>query len=210
MVFFALSLLPASAMVALAQGHSPSTQGARAANGPAPVVQRFNEALVSSMKSGAELGYKARYGRLETVIDATYDFRSIARLSVGDYWNALSSQQQQTLIKTLRRYTIANYASEFDSYDGERFTVESQQQLRPGTEVVKSTFMGKSGQPEHRFEYVLHEVDDVWKVINVVVDGVSDLSMKRSQYRAIIRSQGFDTLIEKLDKRIDKLSGNSG
>ena len=45
------------------------------------------------------------------------------------------------------------------------------------------------------FDYVLHEVDGNWRVINVIADGVSDLALRSSQYEQIFKERGFDGLL---------------
>ena len=37
----------------------------------------------------------------------------------------------------------------------------------------------------------------------MVVDGVSDLALKRSEYGAVIEAQGFDGLLQRLQTQID-------
>ena len=201
-LLLAFSLLFTSTMSAAEQSPSPST----AMESASTVVKDFNSALVASMKGGEKLGFEGRYKMLSPVVDKTYDFPFIARLSVGSHWASLSPQQKDTLVQTLKKFTIANYAAEFDRYEGQKLTVDSTQQLRPGTDMVKSTFVGSRGKNEHTFDYLLHKTDSAWKVINVVVDGVSDLSLKRSEYTEIIESQGFGALISKLQARIAELS----
>jgi phospholipid transport system substrate-binding protein len=51
-------------------------------------------------------------------------------------------------------------------------------------------------------DYLLREAFGKWRIINVIAKGVSDLSLKRADYGAVINSQGFSSLIEKLKKQI--------
>ncbi|HEY6043318.1 MAG TPA: ABC transporter substrate-binding protein [Nitrosospira sp.] len=39
-------------------------------------------------------------------------------------------------------------------------------------------------------------------MINILADGVSDLALKRVEYRAILQRDGFPTLIDMLKKKI--------
>jgi phospholipid transport system substrate-binding protein len=174
------------------------------------VIERFHNALIEAMKGGAKLGFEGRYQLLAPVIDASFDFSSIARLALGSEWVKLTPSQRQSMMKTLKEYTIANYASEFDSYSGERFKVDGQQQLREGIELVKSTFTSGNGNTTHSFDYLLHPIGGTWEIINVVVDGISDLSLKRAEYTQIIADQGFGALIHKLQLSIDRMASKNG
>ena len=47
-----------------------------------------------------------------------------------------------------------------------------------------------------------HLVGDGWRIINILADGVSDLALKRVEYRAILQRDGFPKLIDMLKKKI--------
>ncbi|EGQ63363.1 hypothetical protein GGI1_18909 [Acidithiobacillus sp. GGI-221] len=77
--------------------------------------------------------------------------------------------------------TAATYAARFDSYNGEHFAIVGSQALQPGAEGVFSTFTEHNGKV-HRFDYILQKDGDFWRIVNVVADGVSDLSLRRAEY----------------------------
>jgi phospholipid transport system substrate-binding protein len=41
------------------------------------------------------------------------------------------------------------------------------------------------------FDYVLHQTEGKWRITNILFDGVSDLAIKRGEYRAIMQRDGF-------------------
>jgi phospholipid transport system substrate-binding protein len=47
------------------------------------------------MKNGRTLGQSGRFTQLEPVIHRTFDFPSMARLSVGSSWASLTEAQRQ-------------------------------------------------------------------------------------------------------------------
>ena len=47
---------------------------------------------------------------------------------------------------------------------------------------------------------------DRWRLVNITVDGVSDLSLKRSQYSEVIEQHGFHELLERLDTKTESLA----
>ena len=52
------------------------------------------------------------------------------------------------------------------------------------------------------FDYVLHQTEGKWRITNILFDGVSDLAIKRGEYRAIMQRDGFQALIEMLKEKI--------
>lgn len=190
-------------------GHgSPNSSTAAPTQNAGRVIERLDDALIAAMKGGAKLGYHGRYRLLEPVIADTYDMTFVARLSLGSHWSGFSQTQRDAFVKALAHYTVANYAAQFDGYHGESFTVLSQQPLRPGFTMVKTRFTSGGGKTHHEFDYLLHLDQGRWRIINVVVDGVSDLSMKRAEYAQVLGKGGFDALLAKLKNLTESLSKN--
>lgn len=69
--------------------------------------------------------------------------------------------------------------------------------VRPGDEAVQ-------------LDYVLQEEAGRWRIVNVVANGVSDLSLKRADYGSIMKKQGFDLLVEKLEAQVAALGKGGG
>ncbi|MEJ2389275.1 MAG: ABC transporter substrate-binding protein [Chromatiaceae bacterium] len=188
---------------------SPKEAGTKAAAiGPQQVVDHLHATVIRAMKGGHAMGYEGRYKLLAPVILESYDIPYIAQLTLGSYWSTLSEAQRDQFIQVLQQYSIANYAAEFDSYNGGSFQTQSQQSAQPGIDSVSSTFTSGSGK-QHQFNYLLRQTPKGWRIINVIVDGVSDLSLKRSQYAYVMKTDGFDALIRKLEESIAKLSSKN-
>jgi phospholipid transport system substrate-binding protein len=179
-----------------------------AETGPKQVVEELHAALIRAMKGGQAMGYEGRYKLLAPVIRESYDMTYIAQLTLGSYWSTLSEAQRDQFVQVLQQYSIANYAAEFDSYNGGSFQTQSEQSAQPGVDSVSSTFTSGSGK-QHQFNYLLHQTPNGWRIINVIVDGVSDLSLKRSQYTYVMKTDGFDALIQKLKDSIQKFSSRN-
>ncbi|MHB8415161.1 MAG: ABC transporter substrate-binding protein, partial [Acidiferrobacteraceae bacterium] len=58
----------------------------------------------------------------------------------------------------------------------------------------------------HDFDYLLRPVDGHWRVINVVADGVSDLSVKRAEFAHVMKTKGFTGLIQRLNRHIVRMA----
>ncbi|WP_308388143.1 HpnM family protein [Acidithiobacillus sp. AMEEHan] len=203
----ALGLIPAGGSVAWA--NTSATAQIAAASSPKATIEKLDQALLSTMKAGKAAGYQGRYKIIAPVVDKTFDFQRIGELALGSDWGKLSAEQQKQFVEVLGEYTAATYAGRFDGYDGEHFAIVEAQQLRPGTMGVFSTFTMKNGRV-HRFDYLLEQADGKdWKIINVVADGVSDLSLKRSEYTEMINSKGFPALLAHLRKEIQAYASGS-
>ena len=60
-------------------------------------------------------------------------------------------------------------------------------------------------------DYRVRGADGSWRIIDVFMNGtVSELALRRSEYSALIKREGFTALLALLDERIDSLSSSSG
>jgi phospholipid transport system substrate-binding protein len=172
---------------------------------PIQVVDNLHTVLLAVMKEAENLGYSGRYTRLAPVVTATFDIPFIARIIVGRYWRTFTDEKKTKFVETFRNLSIASYAGRFDGYSGERFTVVSTKALQDDYVMVKTLLIKRDGE-EIELDYILHQVDNEWRVINVIADGVSDLSLKRADYTAFLKKKGFDALIDKLAEKISSYS----
>ncbi|UCG13490.1 MAG: HpnM family protein [Deltaproteobacteria bacterium] len=165
------------------------------------VVENLNHALLGVMKEADQLGFSGRYQRLAPVMTASYDFPFVSRIVVGRYWKQFSQEQKSKFVETFTNLSIATYAGRFDGYSGERFEVVSTEELRHGRQMVKSTLIKPDGEVVH-LDYILHQNENRWRIINVIANGVSDLSLKRADYSSFLKTKGFDDLLRALNDKI--------
>jgi phospholipid transport system substrate-binding protein len=182
------------------------------AEAPDPAVQQvqiFYDALLDSMKHAKELGIKGRYAKLKPVIEQTFDLPDMIKIAVGPDWSTMSVSDRQSLLTAFERMTVANYASNFDSYDGEKIIVDPTTRARGTDRVVQSKLITKNQTVT--FGYRLRQTTGgAWKILDVYVNGsISRLATQRSEYNATLATGGAAGLAKKLDELSDKLmSGN--
>ena len=169
------------------------------------VVDKFQTELIAVMKNGKQLGYAGRYDKLYGPVSDSHDLTKIARIVVGKEWEKLSEAQQQKLTDVFARLSVASYAHNFKDYSGESFVFDSEEETTRGGVVVHSHFIIPDDKPV-KFDYMLKEKGNSWRIINIIANGVSDLALKRSEYTTILQREGFDALIVKINEKIDNYS----
>jgi phospholipid transport system substrate-binding protein len=174
---------------------------APAADTAATVVEGLHAELLFVMKQAKKLGYAGRYQRLAPTVSASYDFPYISKVVVGRYWRSFTAEQKSRFIEVFGNLSIATYANRFDGYSGEGFKTIAAEKLKRGQRLVKTVLIKANGE-EIELDYVLHRNNDQWRIINVIAEGVSDLSLKRADYTAYIKKNGFDALLKKLHEKI--------
>ena len=172
------------------------------------IVDAFQQELINVMKNGKALGFSGRYDKLKDPVTNSHDLPKIARIVVGKEWEKLTEQQQQQLEDVFSRLSIASYAHNFKDYDGETFTFDNEEETIKGGVVIHSHLNVPNDKPV-KFDYMLKEKGDSWRIINIIANGVSDLALKRSEYTTILQREGFEALIAKINEKIDNYAKNS-
>jgi phospholipid transport system substrate-binding protein len=182
---------------------------ARAAlGGGSDTVQGLYDALLSTMKNGRTLGKSGRFTQLETVIHRSFDIPSMARLSVGSSWATLSEAQRQQVTESFERYISAIYADRFDSYAGQKLQVTGEQPAAAGV-MVRSQIVKANGEPVN-VDYMMRRNGNAWLISDIYLDGaISEVATRRSEFAAILKSEGIDGLIAALNRKADILTGTT-
>ena len=171
-------------------------------------VQGLYDALLGTMKNGRILGQSGRFTQLEPVIRRTFDIPSMTRLSVGASWAGLSEAQRQQVTDSFGRYISAIYADRFDSYAGQKLQVTGEQP-NPAGIMVRSQIVKANGETV-KADYMMRRNGDGWLISDIYLDGaISEVATRRSEFAAILRTDGVDGLIAALNRKADMLTGTT-
>lgn len=193
MFLCALVLLPA-ANYAYAAGSEPAVMQ----------VKTLSSALLKSMRAGSAESAAARYRELKPVIEQVFALAFMTRLSIGPAWASFPPPQRQAVIAAFSRYTIANYAHNFNKFSGQSFEVDDNVITRGADKVVQTSLTSPGGTPTNLL-YRMRQVDGTWRVVDVYFNGISQLTLHRVQFASAIASGGSPALITYLNKVSDSL-----
>lgn len=182
---------------------------ARAGTPPTTTIASFYDTLLSTMKDGPQLGFKGRSERLTPAIHRAFDLPLMTRLMVGPQWASLTPAQQQQLVAAFGDFSVAIYASRFDDYSGERFSVDPDA-TPTGNGVIVRTKLIKTDGDRVEIDYLMRDADGdgAFQIIDVYLSGtVSELATRRSEFSSVLRRGGADALVDLLQKRTAELRG---
>ena len=162
-------------------------------------VKTLTDALLESMRAGAAESMTERYRKLEPVIEQVFALPLVAHLAVGPDWTSFSPEQQKDIIAAFSRFTVSNYAHNFNSYDGQKFEIDENATARGPDKIVRTRIIPTHDTPVSLL-YRMHEVDGTWKIVDVYSNGVSELAQRRTDFSAALAAGGPSELIAHLNK----------
>lgn len=131
----------------------------------------------------------------------------VAERALRRHWKTRDAPQQAAFSTALRRSVVATYASQFAEPGAVQFATESTDRLANGDAVVHAQLAPRD-RCAISLGYVLKPRGTEWQVVNVPADGVSDLALRATQYDALIKSEGFEALIARLDGQTRQLKAH--
>ena len=170
-------------------------------------INQLHETLINIMVISDTTSFEERYTYLEPVINKNFDIALISKVILGRYWKSIDEEIKVRFINLFNKLTISTYISRFNSYDNQMFKNISIEQLKENRYLVKTEFVRLKEKPIS-FNYIIQKNGKKWRIISVIANGINDLSLKRAEYVAIIKKDGIDTLIKKLEQKIYDLQQN--
>lgn len=178
------------------------------AAGPTEEVRKAIDAVIGILgRPGlkGDAGKEERRALLRKQIAPVFDFREMAKRSLGVSWRGRTAQEQDEFAAVFRELLESSYLGKIEAYKGEKILYVKEkidgQFARVGTVVVTS-----KGQ-EHPVDYLMLRDGDRWRIYDVAIEGISLVNNYRSQFAEIIRRSSFDDLLGKLRAAAARMEG---
>ena len=169
------------------------------------VVSDFQSTLIKVMKVANNNKVAERYKLLQPSVDRSFHLALMTQISASSFWRIATSDEKTQLIKGFRRMSVATLATLFSGYNGEKFYIIGEKPGPYNTTVVYSDLV-KSDKSKVSIAYVTKFLKDKWKIIDIILDGgISELKVRRSEYRNILKKSGVRALINLLNSKADQL-----
>src|SRR6266850_6116424 len=165
----------------------PATAGA-----PREQIQSAIEQVTATLKDPnlkSEGKKKERLERLRQVIFPKFDFTEMAKRSLGANWQRRSPEEQREFVKLFTELIESSYASNLDSYNGEKVVFTGDKQ--DGEYAQVDTKITSNKGEESSVSYKLRQSGSDWKIYDVVIENVSIVNNYRSQFNRVIARSSF-------------------
>jgi phospholipid transport system substrate-binding protein len=196
-----LSLIFAVPVIALLTVFSTGT--AAAGKGADDFIRTVGQQALDSL-TGKELSDDQRRARFRAILKRTFKLPLIARFTLGRFWRQANGKQRGEYVRLFEDFIVLAYAARFRDYTGESFTVGKARAINDSDTAVKSEISLKDGRKIVVYWRVRGKSD--FKIIDVIIEGVSMVITQRDEFTAIIDQNGgnIDGLLTALRKMTQK------
>lgn len=186
---------------------TPGLAQDRVAGTPTPeaAIEKLHDGLVEAAATLGDEPINVRYDALLPVVGTTHDLPYIAQLTIRREWAGLSEAERERFVDAFVRLSVMTYAGRFSGLDEGMFEIGESKALAGHRVSVSAELTTRAGDVIP-FEYVLHETDDGWKIVNILADNVSDLALKRAEYRRLLDGGSIQDVIAELKRQAAEIA----
>lgn len=166
---------------------------------------RFVEGLTRQgidFLSNETLSHDQRVKEFKELLRTSFDMKTIGRFTLGRYWRQATPAQQSEYLKLFEDSVINSYARRFEEYQGQTVVVNNARNQGEKDTIVSSDIVSDDGSPQVRVDWRIRKKGSSYKVVDVIVEGVSMAVTQRSDFASVIQRGGgnIDVLLEHLRK----------
>ena len=151
--------------------------------------------VLKNTKLDSERQKAAAIDRLRQIVFPLFDFREMAKRSLGPYWRRISPQQQDEFVTAFTELLEKTYADKIDLYNGQKVAYTGEN-IDRNFAVVSTKVIGKD--QSYSVDYKLRLEDGKWKIYDIVAENISLVNNYRAQFNRILANSSFDDLMQRI------------
>jgi len=179
--------------------------GAASVKGPMDQLQVAVDEILKILQAEdlrqAEQKDKRKQLVLNVVADM-FDFREMARSSLGPSWNSLTAEEQEKFIGLFRNLIEERYIGKVDSYNNQK-VIYKKERVKGDMAIIYTAIVDKN--LEIPIDYKLKEDKGKWLIHDLKIENVSLIANYRRDFDAIMRKEQFPGLVAKIKEQLDKI-----
>lgn len=144
---------------------------------------------------------EAERRRVEAIVARIVDTGQMLESALGPRWAALTEEERQRLLVAFERRFRTLGAAELESLREAK--IEYLPERIEGPLVIVPTRV-RSRDRTDNVSYAMRETASGWRIVDMVVDDVSMVGNYRTSFMRVIRRDGVDALIRRLEGSVDR------
>lgn len=177
----------------------------QAAIGPQELVQQTTAQTLSRLQgeqAALQQNPDGIYDLVKVIISPHFDFIRISAWVLGKHWRTASKEQKLRFVRAFRTLLIRTYGVALLDYsDQEIRYLPLRDDPEKGDVTVRSEVIQPNGGTVS-LNFRLYKRNEVWKVYDISVDGISLVTTFRTSFATEIKQAGLDSLIQRLEDKV--------
>lgn len=165
---------------------------------PSVVIDKTANSVIAVLRDSS-LGSSEKRERIEAIVYERVDFATLSRLVLARNWQRLSAEQREEFMREFKRHLSVTYGDNVDRYRNESVRIVGEREEARGDRTVLTEV--SNATETYSLNYRLRQRGGSWRIIDIVIEGVSMVSNFRSQFQEIIANGGPEKLLRVLREK---------
>ncbi|WP_083928838.1 MlaC/ttg2D family ABC transporter substrate-binding protein [Geopsychrobacter electrodiphilus] len=150
----------------------------------------------------SDLTPEAKKQKISGTVQKYLSVESLSQRTLGVYWRQASADQLKHFMSLYVQILEQTYLNRVDDYSGGKVDY-LQELIHKDKAILDTEFVS----PERKIsvKYKMLEMNGVWQIYDVLIEGVSLVRSYRSSYNEILRKEGFDGLFKRMDEKLAQM-----
>ena len=163
------------------------------------VVEKTTSSVIAVL-TNQKLSTEEKRKQVEDVVLERVDFETLSKLVLARNWTRFTEPQRAEFMRLFKNHLSMTYGRNVESYKNEKVQITGSRPESGGDTTVKTKIV-RGGDNDILVDYRLRQRDGTWKIIDVVIEGVSLVSNFRSQFQDVVASGGPEHLLALLREK---------
>ena len=168
---------------------------------PVAFLQAFSDRAIA-MLADDSLSKEQRAREFRSLLRSGFDMERIGRAVLGRYWRSATPEQCAEFLQLLEEFVVLFYADRLSDYSGETLRTGKAHVRGDRDALVRSRVLSPD-RPAVAVDWRLRRTAEGWRIIDVMIEGVSMTITHRSEFAAVISNSParIEGLLQKLREK---------
>lgn len=189
---------------------TPARADAQLEAGAKAFIESLAKQAIASL-TDQKVARPDRIQKFRVLFNERFAVQTIGRWILARHWKAATPDEQKEYLKLFEDLMVVSYVDRFAEYAGESLTITKTISETESTATVFSRIERPKSPEGVRVDWRVGRRGDIYKIVDVVVEGTSMSNTLRSDFTSTIRQKGGTVagLLEELRRKTETLKQES-
>jgi phospholipid transport system substrate-binding protein len=180
----------------------------RATESPMAVIRNTVEKATTILQDPSNQGkgkFQLRLAKLRALVEPQFDVREVAKRTLGTHWQERTEEERQEFIRLFTDLVQKTWGRALDRYNTNAQFLYDQERLDGKFAEVDTRIFDPGSNRSFSLSYKLHQVDNQWRIYDVIAENVSLVRNYRNQFNRILNKSSYQDLLHILENKSKEL-----
>lgn len=141
--------------------------------------------------------------KIRTILNERFSFKEMAKRSLGRYWKKRSDQEKEEFVKLFGNMLENSYIGKIEKYTNEKILYVKEINGKKKS-IVKTKIITRRDKEIPVHYRLFKNKEGIWKIYDVVIEGVSLIRNYRTQFNQIITSSSYEGVLKLIKSKLEQ------